>query len=153
MRVLDVPLYMQAPKTAYCVPYCMVGIAHYYRIKISKKEMIKVCGTKKIIGSFSNVYTKGIEKIGLKFKRIKFNYAEIKKTIKQGHPVVFAYSENVRNPEASHFSTIIGVYKDKRGIPFFLLNDTYYGRIEVPQYFLDYLWRESRSWARKVICI
>ena len=136
-RILDLPLYLQGTKTSWCVPYSFLGIAHYYMLPITKKEMIRACRAHKSEGSYTNIeLTKRLRKIGLNLKRIKFDYKNIRKTLKNNNPVVVSY---LIGNTCAHFSTIIGCWKDNRGIRYCLLNDTYYGKYTIPMAILEYL--------------
>jgi len=144
---IEVPLYLQGVETSYCVPYSLLGIAHYFRIGIEEQDAIDVCGAHKTQGSHAYHYTKGVKKIGMKFKRLRFNYRNVRRSIEAGYPVAICY---MINELESHFSTIIGARRDHRGFGFYLLNDTYYGRYEIPEEILKYLMRRDESWARIV---
>lgn len=138
---------MQGVKTAYCVPYSMWGIAQYFGIDIDVEDVMLMCGTHKTQGSHADVYVPGMEKIGLKFKRLRFKFESVQKSLAKGNPVTVCY---MINDVESHFSTIIAARKDDRGLNFYTLNDTYYGRYEVPEDLLKVLMKMDESWARIV---
>lgn len=140
-------LYLQNPETSYCVAYGMLGIAHYYGMSMTKSEMIKLLKTHKTRGTDVGYVAKSISEIGLKFKRFKFNYRNVKRAIDAGKPIAICY-EMAKG--VSHFSTIIETRKNSRGLNFYTLNDTYYGRYEIPEYTLKYLMQLDGSWARIV---
>ena len=149
--MLKIQIHLQGTDTAYCVPYALKGICDYYRIDVSKQQLIKLCQTDRRTGSYTEVYSKNIEQIGLKFRRIKFSYASIGRSLRQGVPVAVCY---MCNDKESHFSTIVRVRK-KRGLPFVTLADTMYGLIELPMEVLRFL-SQSRTvgeplWIRKVV--
>lgn len=147
-KLLDVPLYMQGLDTCWCVPYSMVGIAEFFGIDAPFEDMIEACGASKRYGADTDVYTKGIEKFGLQFKRLNFTFDEIYWALRKGFPVAVCY---MINPNESHFTTIIQARRDYRGMGHYLLNDTYHGRFEMPEPLLIYLKKlEGTSWARIV---
>ena len=145
MTPLNIPLYLQDPDIGYCIPYALTGIAQYFGIRVSKSKMIKLCKATKSYGCYSPDQLQGVEKIGLKFERIKFKYQDIRKALTRGFPVVLSYMAG-NDP---HFSTIIFARKEERGV-FYILNDTLYGRFEIPGELLEYLWKRDESWIRKV---
>ncbi len=146
--MLDVPLYMQGTETGYCVPYGLVGIAEFYGIKVSKKDMIAACKTHKTQGTLKEDYIKGIQQFGLKFVRIKYEYGPIRRALKAYQPVILSFRTSKTE---THFTTIVGARKNNRGIYFYTLNDTFFGHIEVPGSLLEYLWKKDSSWSRKVV--
>ena len=124
-----------------------MGIAKYYGIDVSRDQMIQLCGSHKKQGSPYEIYTKGIEEVGLKFFRVKFNYRNVKRLLKNGFPVVLTYI--CEKPYISHFSTIVGCYK-KSGRHYYCLNDTMFGEMEIPATVLEFLCSINRSWVRGV---
>lgn len=148
-KILDIPLYMQGTETAWCVPYSLVGVAEYYGIKATKQGMIEAVNASKKTGTKTEDYTRGIQEFGLKFKRLKFKYKEIRKTLREGTPIALSYSSS---KDESHFTILVGARRDSRGIRFYTLNDTFYGRYEIPASVLEYLmYLNDNSWARKVV--
>lgn len=142
------PLHLQGTDTAYCVPFSLLGIAEYFGIHfLTTDEMIELCGTHKKSGSQLEIVSKVVKKIGMKFKRIRFNIKNVRKSLEHGNPVVVCYATS---KDEGHFSTIIDVRVDKRKNGFYTLNDTYYGRYEIPENLLVYLMYRDGSWARTV---
>lgn len=141
------PLLMQGVDTAYCVPYSMWGIAQYFAIDIDVENVMLMCGTHKKQGSHHDIFVPGMQKIGLKFRRLRFNYPSVLKSLAKGNPVTICY---MISDTESHFSTIIGARQDERGLNFYTLNDTYYGRYEIPEDLLKVLMKIDESWARTV---
>ena len=150
--MIDVPLYMQGVDTAWCVPYSIQGVAEYYGLYYSRNQVIDAVKAHKTTGTYMEDFTDGVKELGLKFERLKFNYTEVQKSLNAGIPVAISYQNGKKE---SHFTVIIDAYKDYRGTEFYTLNDTYYGRINMPVEVIEVLVRKdvnfvykSRSWAR-----
>ena len=141
------PLHIQSIKVSYCVPYSLAGVAQYFGLNISKEDVIELCNTHKTQGTSLDNCSKAVKKIGLRFRRIKFTPKNVFDSLSKGNPVVICYATSDKE---SHFSTIIKVKADNGNQIFYTLNDTLYGRYDIPEELLKYLIKRDGSWTRIV---
>jgi ABC-type bacteriocin/lantibiotic exporter with double-glycine peptidase domain len=140
-NLLDLPLIRQHPNSASCVPYSIMTIAKHYKILLSRKRALKMCGTSNRNGSSYKVYAKGIQTIGLKLKRIAFKFETIKKYTDKNIPVVTVYHIG---EGWNHFSIIIATRREGH-TALVTLNDSIFGRIEIPFKLLKVLYQHDQN--------
>ena len=150
---MEMKLTLQPEDSGYCVPCAIKSILDFYGIDVSLKDVIKGCGSSYTQGTDDEKAEEFLKSHGLIYAKIKFDFKSIHKSIKEKNPVAVAYMNDVNE---SHFSIIKDCYK-KRNIEYVLLNDSYFGDLELPLSLLKVLYKESgkfnngNAWIRKII--
>lgn len=128
----------------YCVPYSLYSITKYYKLELTKEQIIKSLNSSYWFGTdLDNV--KKLEEFNLKFHRIAFNFETIALVISEKIPIVFSYESD----KEEHCSVISGV-KIKNKQSYLIISDPLYGVYEIPYDAMKTLWNASSKFIRAV---
>jgi len=137
---------LQGRNSNYCVPYTALTILnHYLTNPPSIKSLIVDTKASRKGGAFVDNFKDTLNFYGFKIRRLAF--AKILYALKRGNPVVIGYKYGVNE---SHLSLISGYFKDK-GITYFILSDSWYGKITLPKKILEVVVRADGSYIREIL--
>jgi hypothetical protein len=129
---VDVPLHLQPLSSCWCVPDGILGVLNYFGIHTSKKEVRDGLSSHIAGGTQIQNVRPFLRKLGLKTTPIKLEYHTMLAALESGLPIVLCYAFVENDSLFGHFSVVVGVRRDRRGVPFVTLSDTVFGRFEVP---------------------
>lgn len=148
---LDVPLYLQPKDSSWCVPNGLLGILHFFGVRVGSWTLRRLLGSHFNGGTDVRKVRPVLDKFGLRLSKIEFEYHTMIAALKAGFPIVVAYRFLEDGKPHGHFSCIIGLRKDARGFPFVTLNDPLFGRMEMPLGMLHQLIRDDGDkWVRVI---
>ncbi len=115
-KLLKLKPFQETLNAGYCGPASFKIVLGYYGIDKPEKELAKLCGTDKKLGTDDKVIEKAAESLGLKVKIKNFSsFKDIAKWIDKGIPVIVNWFTRGRldYPESAvsdgHYSVVAGL--------------------------------------------
>lgn len=130
-KMLDVKPFQETLKADMCGPASLKILLSYYGVDKEEKELAKLCGTKKGLGTDDQGIKKAAESLGFKVKiKNNSNFKEIEKWLERKVPVIVSWFTRGRadytdaDVPDGHYSVVCGL--DEKNI---YLQDPEIGKI------------------------
>jgi ABC-type bacteriocin/lantibiotic exporter with double-glycine peptidase domain len=93
-----------------CGPACLSSLLQFYGVKMSERELIKLCGSSKDLGTEPGALIETLEKLGFPtITKENGTWAELKSLVTHGTPVLVNWWSDFEKPADGHYSLVYKV--------------------------------------------
>ena len=112
-KMLKIKPFRDTPNASMCGPASLKILLSYYGVNKTEKELAKMCGTKKDLGTSIQGIKKAAESLGFKVKiKNNSNFEDIKKWLDKKIPIIVDWFTDGRTEvmvSGGHYSVVCGL--------------------------------------------